>query len=67
MIEVLVKVSGLVFKANFVILDVNRDTEAPIILAQPFLATLMVALKCMGSSRNTLCLTQGLYSSWPRG
>ena len=37
--DLLVKVGGLIFPNDFVILDVNEDTEVPIILGRPFLAT----------------------------
>ena len=35
----LVKVENLIFPVDFVILDVNEDTEVPIILGHTFLAT----------------------------
>ncbi|XP_039118130.1 uncharacterized protein LOC120254044 [Dioscorea cayenensis subsp. rotundata] len=37
--DVIVKVGGLVFPTDFVILDVDEDTEVSIILGRPFLAT----------------------------
>jgi len=37
--DVIVKVGGLVFPSDFVILDVDEDTDVPIILGRPFLAT----------------------------
>lgn len=37
--DLLVKVGGLVFLVNVVILDVNNDTKVPIILGHPFLVT----------------------------
>ena len=37
--DLFIKVGGLVFLADFVILDVNKDTEVPIILGHPLLAT----------------------------
>ncbi|PHT28664.1 hypothetical protein CQW23_31720 [Capsicum baccatum] len=37
--DVLVKVSSFIFPANFVILDCKEDSEVPIILGRPFLAT----------------------------
>ncbi|PHT43581.1 hypothetical protein CQW23_17606 [Capsicum baccatum] len=37
--DVLVKVSSFIFPADFVILDCKEDSEVPIILGRPFLAT----------------------------
>jgi hypothetical protein len=37
--DVLVKVSSFIFPADFVILDCEADSEVPIILGRPFLAT----------------------------
>ncbi|PHT40145.1 hypothetical protein CQW23_18999 [Capsicum baccatum] len=37
--DVLVKVSSFIFPTNFVILDCKEDSEVPIILGRPFLAT----------------------------
>ena len=37
--DLLVKVGGFVFPADFLILDVNEDTEVPISLGCPFIAT----------------------------
>ncbi|XP_035843900.1 uncharacterized protein LOC118490394 [Helianthus annuus] len=37
--NLLVKVGNFVFPANFVILDMEEDTEVPLILGRPFLAT----------------------------
>ncbi|XP_021995815.1 uncharacterized protein LOC110892998 [Helianthus annuus] len=37
--NLLVKVGDFVFPANFVILDMEEDTEVPLILGRPFLAT----------------------------
>ncbi|XP_021996281.1 uncharacterized protein LOC110893482 [Helianthus annuus] len=37
--NLLVKVGELVFSADFVILDIEEDTEIPLILGRPFLAT----------------------------
>jgi hypothetical protein len=37
--DVLVKVEDLVFPADFMILDIQKDEEHPIILGRPFLAT----------------------------
>jgi len=37
--DVLVKVNELVFPANFVILDMAKDEDMPLILGRPFLAT----------------------------
>ncbi|PHT97075.1 hypothetical protein BC332_33996 [Capsicum chinense] len=37
--DVLVKVSSFIFPADFVILDCEVDSEVPIILGRPFLAT----------------------------
>jgi hypothetical protein len=36
---VLVKVNDLFFPADFVILDMNEDSEIPLLLGRPFLAT----------------------------
>ena len=36
--NVLVKVSKFVYPADFVILDMEEDTEVPLILGRPFLA-----------------------------
>ncbi|XP_022041101.1 uncharacterized protein LOC110943675 [Helianthus annuus] len=37
--NLLVKVEDFVFPADFVILDIEEDTEVPLILGRPFLAT----------------------------
>ncbi|XP_027362544.1 uncharacterized protein LOC113870143 [Abrus precatorius] len=37
--DVLVKVDKLIFPADFVILDMDEDSEVPVILERPFLAT----------------------------
>ncbi|KAK2436917.1 hypothetical protein QL285_021877 [Trifolium repens] len=37
--DVLVKVNDLFFPADFVILDMNEDSEIPLLLGRPFLAT----------------------------
>ncbi|XP_045830999.1 uncharacterized protein LOC123922316 [Trifolium pratense] len=37
--DVLVKVNDLFFPADFVILDMNEDSEVPLLLGRPFLAT----------------------------
>ena len=37
--DILVKLGGLLFPADFIVLDVNEDVEVLIILDQPFLAT----------------------------
>ncbi|XP_027345903.1 uncharacterized protein LOC113857855 [Abrus precatorius] len=37
--DVLVKVDKMIFLANFVILDMDEDSEVPMILGRPFLAT----------------------------
>ena len=35
----LVKVEKFIFPADFIVLDMEEDTEIPIILGRPFLAT----------------------------
>ncbi|MCI14901.1 hypothetical protein A2U01_0036036, partial [Trifolium medium] len=37
--DVLLKVNDLMFPADFVILDMDENTEIPLILERPFLAT----------------------------
>ncbi|CAA0831267.1 Unknown protein, partial [Striga hermonthica] len=37
--DVLVKVEGFIFPADFVVLDMEKDKEVPLILGRPFLAT----------------------------
>ena len=37
--DVLVKVDKFIFLADFIVLDMEEDTEIPIILGRPFLAT----------------------------
>ena len=37
--DVLVKVDKFIFPADFIVLDMEVDTEIPIILGRPFLAT----------------------------
>ncbi|CAA0825284.1 Unknown protein, partial [Striga hermonthica] len=37
--DVLVKVEGFIFPADFVVLDMEEDKEVPLILGRPFLAT----------------------------
>ena len=37
--NVLVKVGNLMFPLDFVVLDIEKDEEIPIILGRPFLAT----------------------------
>ena len=37
--DVLVKVDKFIFRANFIVLDMEEDKEIPIILGRPFLAT----------------------------
>ena len=37
--DVLVKVEKFIFPADFIVLDMEEDTEIPIILGRPFLAT----------------------------
>ena len=37
--DVLVKVDKFIFPVDFVVLDIEKDREAPIILGRPFLAT----------------------------
>ena len=37
--DVLVKVNKFIFRANFIVLDMEEDKEIPIILGRPFLAT----------------------------
>jgi hypothetical protein len=37
--DVLVKVNDLLFPADFVILDMDEDSEVPLLLGRPFLAT----------------------------
>ncbi|KAJ0857462.1 putative aspartic peptidase domain superfamily [Helianthus annuus] len=37
--NLLVKVRDFVFPADFIILDMEEDTEVPLILGRPFLAT----------------------------
>ncbi|CAA0841250.1 Unknown protein, partial [Striga hermonthica] len=37
--DVLVKVKGFIFPADFVVLDMEEDKEVPLILGRPFLAT----------------------------
>lgn len=54
MSDVIAKNHGLVFKADFVILDVDKDTDVPIILGQPFLATSR-ALMDIQDGKMTLC------------
>ena len=46
--DILVKVGGLVFLADFVILDVNEDVDILIILGWPFLATSRALLDIQG-------------------
>ncbi|XP_027348020.1 uncharacterized protein LOC113859445 [Abrus precatorius] len=42
--DVLVKVENLIFPVDFVILDMDEDTEVPLILGLPFLATAKVII-----------------------
>ena len=37
--DVLVKVDKFIFPADFIVLDMEEDTNVPIILGRPFLAT----------------------------
>ena len=37
--DVLVKVDKLIFLVDFIVLDMEKDREIPIILGRPFLAT----------------------------
>ena len=37
--DILVKVDNFIFPADFVILDMEEDSQVPIILGRPFLAT----------------------------
>ena len=37
--DVLVKVGGLIFPADFIVLDMEEDKDIPVILGRPFLAT----------------------------
>ncbi|MCI90485.1 hypothetical protein A2U01_0111777, partial [Trifolium medium] len=37
--DVLVRVDGTIFPADFVIMDIEEDEEAPILLGRPFLTT----------------------------
>ena len=37
--DVLVKVDKFIFPIDFIVLDMEEDTEVPIILGRPFLAT----------------------------
>ncbi|MCI75994.1 hypothetical protein A2U01_0097263, partial [Trifolium medium] len=37
--DVLVKIKDLVFPVDFVIIDIEKDADIPIILGRPFLAT----------------------------
>ena len=37
--DVLVKIDKFIFSANFIVLDMKEDSEIPIILGRPFLAT----------------------------
>lgn len=37
--DVLVRVGGLLFPIEFIILDMPKDSETPLLLGRPFLAT----------------------------
>ena len=37
--DVLVNIDKFIFPANFIVLDMKEDSEIPIILGRPFLAT----------------------------
>ena len=51
--DVLIQVGHLTFLVDFMIVDMEEDTEVPIILGRPFLATLQ-ALKDMKERKLTL-------------
>jgi len=50
--DVLVKVNGLLFPVDFVILDMKEDDETPLLLGTPSLAT----GRCLGFKMNRLSL-----------